>query len=109
MARKIASQPALRPFITEEIVPGPGVESDEEMLAEVRNRGVSNLHPVGTCAMGAGRDAVVDVRLRVNGIAGLRVIDASIMPQIVAGNTNAPTIMIAEKGAAMILEDAGRA
>ena len=108
MARKIASQPALQPYIAEEIVPGAGVTSDAELLEEVRNRGVSNLHPVGTCGMGSGPDAVVDVRLRVRGLEGLRVIDASVMPQIVAGNTNAPTIMIAEKGAAMMLEDAAR-
>ncbi len=76
------------------------------MIAEIRVRGVSNLHPVGTCRMGRDRDAVVDPRLRVHGIAGLRVADAAIMPQIPGGNTNAPAIMIGEKCAAMVLEDA---
>ncbi len=80
--------------------------SDEALIADLRNRGVSNLHPVGTCRMGRGPDAVVDPRLRVHGVRGLRVMDASIMPQVVGGNTNAPSIMIGEKGAAMVLEDA---
>ena len=88
--------------------PGPAVTSDEALIEDLRNRGVSNLHPVGTCRMGNGADAAVDPRLRVHGIRGLRVIDASIMPQVVGGNTNAPSIMIGEKGAAMILEDAAR-
>ena len=105
-ARKVAAQPALAPFVGEEVQPGPAVASDEELLADLRNRGVSNLHPVGTCRMGNGADAVVDPRLRVLGIRGLRVMDASIMPQVVGGNTNAPSIMIGEKGAAMILQDA---
>ena len=81
--------------------------TEEEIAADVRRRGVSNLHRVGTCGMGHGPMAVVDRRLRVHGLAGLRVVDASIMPVIVAGNTNAPTIMIAEKAADMIQEDAG--
>jgi choline dehydrogenase len=106
LARKIAGQPALKPYIGEEVQPGPNVATDEELLADLRNRGVSNLHPVGTCRMGHGADAVVDARLRVHGIRALRVMDASIMPQVVGGNTNAPSIMIGEKGAAMILEDA---
>jgi choline dehydrogenase len=109
LARKIAEQPALKPYIGEEVQPGPAVATDEALLADLRNRGVSNLHPVGTCRMGNGADAVVDPRLRVHGIRGLRVMDASIMPQVVGGNTNAPSIMIGEKGAAMILEDAKRA
>jgi choline dehydrogenase len=106
LARKLAEQPALKPYIVEEVVPGPAVRSDEQLIEDIRNRGVSNLHPVGTCRMGTGRDAVVDPRLRVHGIRGLRVADASIMPLVVGGNTNAPSIMIGEKCAAMVLEDA---
>jgi choline dehydrogenase len=106
LVRKLAEQPALKPFIAEEVVPGPAVLSDEQVIEDIRNRGVSNLHPVGTCRMGTGRDAVVDPRLRVHGIRGLRVADASIMPLVVGGNTNAPSIMIGEKCAAMVLEDA---
>jgi len=108
LARRIAAQPALGPYIAEEVQPGSAVTSDEALVEDLRNRGVSNLHPVGTCRMGNGADAAVDARLRVHGVRGLRVIDASIMPQVVGGNTNAPSIMIGEKGAAMILEDAAR-
>ncbi len=107
LAREIARQPALVPFSAEEIAPGAGAVSDADLLADVRARGIANYHPVGTCRMGRGADAVVDARLRVHGVGGLRVADASIMPAIVAGNTNAPAIMIAELAAAMILEDAG--
>jgi len=106
MARRIAAQPSLAPYIVEETLPGPGCQSDAELIADIRARGVSNLHPVGTCRMGIGPDAVVDPRLRVYDVGGLRVADASIMPQVVAGNTNAPSIMIGEKCAAMVLEDA---
>jgi choline dehydrogenase len=106
LARKIASQPSLRPYVVDEVLPGPMVRGDEAMTEDLRQRGVSNLHPVGSCRMGHGPDAAVDPRLRVHGVAGLRVIDASIMPQVVGGNTNAPAIMIGEKGAAMLLEDA---
>ena len=105
-SRKIVEQPALKPFVVEEVIPGEACQSDEQIKEEIRVRGVSNLHPVGTCRMGKEIDAVVDPRLRVHGIAGLRVADASIMPQVPGGNTNAPSIMIGEKCAAMILEDA---
>jgi choline dehydrogenase len=106
IARQVARQRALQNLVVEEVLPGPSVATDEQLAEDVRQRGVSNLHPVGTCGMGHGPDAVVDPRLRVHGIDRLRVVDASIMPSIIAGNTNAPTIMIAEKASAMILEDA---
>jgi choline dehydrogenase len=105
-ARSIVRQHALQKLIVEETAPGVKVRTDEEMIADIRERGVSNLHPVGSCGMGAGPMAVVDPRLRVHGIAGLRVVDASVMPSIIAGNTNAPTIMIAEKASDMIQQDA---
>ncbi len=104
--RKIAAQPALAPYVAEEIAPGTQFTSDTELADVIRANGVSNHHPVGTCRMGNGTDAVVDPRLRVHGVVGLRVADASVMPAIIAGNTNAPTIMIGEKAAAMILDDA---
>jgi len=88
------------------LLPGPAVSTDAEFEANIRETANSNLHPVGTCRMGPEGDTVVDARLRVHGIAGLRVADASIMPTVPAGNTNAPSIMIGEKAAAMILEDA---
>jgi choline dehydrogenase len=106
LARKIAEQPALRPYVAEELQPGLSVTSDDALAAYVRESGVSNQHPTSSCAMGHGPNTVVDPRLRVHGIDGLRVADASIMPVAVGGNTNAPTIMIGEKAAAMILEDA---
>jgi choline dehydrogenase len=106
IARSIARQNALQKLMVGETAPGVAIHTDEDIAADVRARGVSNLHPVGTCGMGHGTMAVVDPRLRVHGVGGLRVVDASIMPVIVAGNTNAPTIMIAEKAADMIKEDA---
>jgi len=106
LCRQIAAQPALAPFVAEEILPGVSAQSDADLEQVVRERGVSNNHPVGTCRMGNDPAAVVDPRLRVYGVAGLRVADASIMPSIIGGNTNAPTIMIGEKAAAMILQDA---
>jgi choline dehydrogenase len=100
------AQPALKPFVSEEVLPGPEVQTDDQMIEEIRVRGVSNLHPVGTCRMGRQVDGVVDSRLRVRGIERLHVADASIMPQVPGGNTNAPSIMIGEKCPAMVLEDA---
>jgi choline dehydrogenase len=87
-------------------VPGAQNESDAQFEAAIRHHGLSNPHPPGTSRKGADEVAVCDPRLRVNGLRGLRVVDASIMPAVPAGNTNAPTIMIAEKAADMILEDA---
>ena len=104
--RKIASAGALSDAVTRERGPGEGVTSDADMLAYVRQNAQSVYHPSGTCKMGIGPDAVVDPRLRVHGVPGLRVVDASIMPYVVGGNTNAPTIMIAERAAEMILQDA---
>jgi choline dehydrogenase len=101
--RKIAAQPALAKWIENELLPGPGFDSDEALLGFARMAGSTIYHPVGTCQMGSGPAAVVDPQLRVHGVQGLRVVDASIMPRLVSGNTNAPTIMIAEKAADMIL------
>ena len=109
MVRGFTKQPSLAPYVAEEIVPGPHVNTDAEFEAAIRENALSNLHPVGTCRMGPdATGAVVDPRLRVFGIGRLRVVDASVMPTVPGGNTNAPTIMIAEKAAAMILEDAER-
>jgi choline dehydrogenase len=106
LARRLAEQPALKAFATGELVPGEAFTSDADMERFVRETGSTNHHPSSSCAMGIGSNSVVDPQLRVHGVAGLRVADASIMPSVVAGNTNAPSIMIGEKAAAMILEDA---
>ena len=106
LCRRIAEQPALKPYIVEELQPGATITSDADLAEYVRQSGVSNQHPTSSCAMGTGTNSVVDPRLRVHGIDRLRVADASIMPVAVGGNTNAPTIMIGEKCASMILEDA---
>jgi choline dehydrogenase len=105
VARRIADAPSLAPHIVSEFVPGTQYRSDAELLGAARQFSQSIYHPVGTCKMGRDPLAVVDDRLRVHGIARLRVVDASIMPELVSGNTNAPVIMIAEKAADMILED----
>jgi choline dehydrogenase-like flavoprotein len=104
LARRIAEQPAAAEIVTRELKPGPDASDDAELEADVRRRLMLIYHPVGTCRMSdTADDAVVDSRLRVRGLEGLRVVDASIMPVIPGGNTNAPTIMIAEKGADLIL------
>jgi choline dehydrogenase len=103
--RKILHAPALAPFVVEEVDPGKKVSSDEELLAHCRRRGSTIYHPTSTCRMGSDPLAVVDQRLRLRGIEGLRVVDASVMPDLVSGNTNAAIIMIAEKASDMILQD----
>jgi choline dehydrogenase len=105
--RELFTAPALAKNLGTEFRPGPLVQSDEQILDYVRAEGESVYHPVGTCKMGTDDMAVVDARLRVHGVKRLRVADASIMPQLISGNTNAPVIMIAEKCADMVLQDAG--
>jgi choline dehydrogenase len=104
IAREVASQAALSRYVSAENAPGPGVQTDAEIDAWIAATGETIYHPVGTCRMGAAGDpmAVVDDQLRVQGLEGLRVIDASVMPTLIGGNTNAPTIMIAEKASDMI-------
>lgn len=105
--RDIFQAPALDSYRGEEFKPGPLARSDEQILEYIRAEAESVYHPVGTCKMGQDDMAVVDERLRVHGVQGLRVADASIMPTVTSGNTNAPAVMIAEKCADMLLQDAG--
>ena len=111
LSRRILAQHAFAPYRGEERFPGAGVQDDEAIDAFVRRKAESIYHPVGTCAMGRDGDpvAVVDPALRVRGVDGLRVVDASVMPRLIGGNTNAPTIMIAERAADLILAAAGAA
>jgi choline dehydrogenase-like flavoprotein len=109
LTRRLMQQPALAPYHPEEFRPGASVDdSDAALIHAAGDIGTTIFHPVGTAKMGLASDplAVVDERLRVRGLAGLRVIDAGVMPTITSGNTNTPTIMIADKGAAMVIEDA---
>jgi len=104
-ARAIAASAAMRPYVKREVKPGPQAGSDTELLEFCRNTGATISHPTGTCRMGVDPLAVVDPRLRVNGVSGLRVIDCSVMPTLVSGNTNAPAVMLAEKAVDLIRED----
>ncbi len=106
ITRRIFATPAMRPYLSREIFPGPEAASDEDLLNHVRETAGTTFHQTSTCMMGPGPKSVVDVDLKVKGLDGLRVIDASIMPTVVSGNTNATVIMIAEKGADLILNRA---
>ncbi len=112
VTRRIVRQPALQKYSPVEYLPGDSVNDDDEagLIKAAGDIGTTIFHPVGTARMGRDDDAraVVDARLRVIGISGLRVVDASVMPSITSGNTNSPTMMIAEKGSAMILQDQKR-
>ena len=107
LAQEIMGQQALKPFVLREVLPGPEVRSDQDYFEHACANAKTDHHPAGTCRMGADDAAVVDTRLRFNGVEGLRVVDASIMPRLISSNTNAPTIMIAEKAADMIKADHG--
>jgi choline dehydrogenase len=102
--RRIMETAAFRPYLGEERYPGKGVQSDAEIETYIRQHAESGYHPVGTCKMGNDAMAVVDARLKVHGIEGLRVADASVMPQIISGNTNATAIMIGRRAADLITQ-----
>ncbi|BCO28391.1 oxygen-dependent choline dehydrogenase [Rhodoferax lithotrophicus] len=104
-ARTMATSPAMRPFVKREVKPGPELSSDADLLEFCRNHRATIFHPVGTCRMEADVLAVVDPRLRVNGITGLRVVDCCVMPTLVSGNTYAAAVMLAEKAADLVRED----
>ena len=107
IARKVLAAPALAQTIRRETLPGPELQTDADLIADIRARAETIYHPVGTCRMGLDAQSVVDPQGRVRGVGGLRVVDASIMPSIIAGNTNAPTMMIAENIARMMLGHGG--
>jgi choline dehydrogenase len=105
--RRLAETPTLKSMIKEELKPGKPLVTDDEIVADIRARTYSVFHPCGTARMGPdAKEAAVDHRLRFHGLDGLRVVDASVFPTVTSGNINAPSIMVGEKGAALILEDA---
>ena len=106
IARSVMTAPAMAPLRVTELAPGASQTTDDEILDWVKRAAETTYHPVGTCKMGSDAMAVVDARLRVHGVMGLRVADASIMPTLTSGNTNAPSIMIGEKAADLVLQDA---
>ena len=107
LMRRIMQAPALKGITVEEVLPGPAVDSDEQMLQYFRENSGSIYHLCGSCAMGADEQkSVVDKRLKVHGLDGLRIVDASIFPNVTSGNTHAAVLMVAEKGADLILQDA---
>ena len=105
--REMFRQPALAPFVISEINPGDEIESDDEIIDAFHRIGNSGYHAAGTCRMGTDKASVVDTRLRVRGVEGLRVVDISVMPSLVSGNTNAPAMAMASRAGELILEDAG--
>jgi choline dehydrogenase len=105
IGRTLLAKPSLAQYMAEELMPGPTCQSDEQILDYVRAIGGTVHHPVGTCSMGKDGPAVVDARLRVRGVGGLRVVDGSVMPYLMSGNTNAPIVMIAERASDLIRED----
>ena len=106
ITRRIMAAPPMRDVANDEIAPGVNIQRDDELLDWVRYNAETTYHPVGTCKMGSDPMAVVDDQLRMRGIEGLRIADASIMPTLTSGNTNAPSIMIGEKAADMLLNAA---
>ena len=105
IVRELMSQPAIEPYVDHEMSPGPKVQSDEDWLHFARANGQTIYHPIGTCRMGSDPEAVVDPRLRVCGVEGLRVVDASVFPSMVSGNTQAAVMAVAERASELILED----
>lgn len=105
LIREVISKPAFAPYVDKETLPGPSVQTDEQLRNYIQEWGKTDYHPVGTCKMGVDDMAVVDPQLRVRGLSNLRVIDSSIMPSIISGNTQATSMMIGEKGASLVLED----
>ncbi len=104
LARKIISQPAMKKYNPKEFAPGIQFQTEDELKKVAGDIGTTIFHPVGTCAMGSNKTSVTDSNLKVRGVDGLRIADASVMPTITSGNTNAPTLMIAEKASEMILQ-----